>query len=83
MTFIQVGHLTALSLNAETSTNNRTFQAVEPEKLTRKFLNKNNSCAHLKKNSKMIEGMPKYFFLVISINFFFVFFFENFVNWFD
>ena len=33
--------ITALSSNAEAFTNNRTFQAVEPEKLTRKFY-KNN-----------------------------------------
>ena len=35
--------VTALSFNAEAFTNNRTSQAVEPEKLTRKFY-KNNSC---------------------------------------
>ena len=35
---------TALSLNAQAFTNNRTSQAVEPEKVTRKFY-KNNSCA--------------------------------------
>ena len=38
---------TALSLNAEAFTNNRTFQAVEPEKFTRKY-HKNNSCAFLR-----------------------------------
>ena len=35
---------TALSLNAEAFMNNRTFQAAEPEKLTRHFY-KNNFCA--------------------------------------
>ena len=33
---------TALSLNAEAFMNNRTSQAVEPEKLTRKFYKKNS-----------------------------------------
>ena len=42
--FINRSGVTALSLNAEAFTNNRTSQAVEPEKLTRKFY-KNNSCA--------------------------------------
>ena len=35
--------LTALSLLAEAPTNNRPFQTVEPEKLTKKFY-KNNVC---------------------------------------
>ena len=37
---------TALSSNAEAFTNNRPFQTIEAEKLTRKFY-KNNSCALL------------------------------------
>ena len=38
--------LTALSYNAEAYTNNRPFQTVELEKLTKKFYKK-NSCALL------------------------------------
>ena len=45
---VQIGHSTntALSLNAEAFSNDRTSQAVEQEKMTRKFY-KNNSCAFL------------------------------------
>ena len=43
---LQCFQSTALSLNAEAFTNNRTFQAIKWEKLTRKF-SKNNSCALL------------------------------------
>ena len=72
-------HATALSLNAEAFTNNRTFQAVEPEKLTRKcYMNK--SCALLgtrayiwRISSKIIKGMQIYIYIYFYFLPFFLF----------
>ena len=74
----------ALSSNVEAFANNRRFQTVEPEKLTRKF-DKNDSCALLGAGAyiwsnkfEIIRGKTIYFFKDFFYGSIFEMFIKNF-----